>query len=110
MDRTTNLKRLIGRTPIVDIDGVKAKLETTNPSGSVKDRMAWHLIEKAEERGELKPGTRIIEATSGNTGIAFAMAAAAKGYRFTAVMPESMSPERRRMMRAYGADVRLTQG
>jgi len=110
MDKTTNLKRLIGRTPIVDIDGVKAKLETTNPSGSVKDRMAWYLIEKAEERGELKPGMRIIEATSGNTGIAFAMAAAAKGYRFTAVMPESMSPERRRMMRAYGADVRLTQG
>ena len=111
MDETiNNLKRLIGKTPVVDIDGIKAKLETTNPSGSVKDRMAGHMIAKAEERGELKPRTSIIEATSGNTGIAFAMAAAAKGYRFTAVMPESMSPERRRMMEGYGAEVKLTPG
>ncbi|MCP3685632.1 MAG: cysteine synthase A [bacterium] len=103
-----NILGVVGKTPLIEIGGVLAKLETTNPTGSVKDRMAAYLVEKAEEREELKPGDRIIEVTSGNTGIAFAMIAAIKGYRFTAVMPESMSIERRQMMQAFGADVVLT--
>jgi cysteine synthase A len=85
-----------------------AKLETANPTGSVKDRMAWYMVRRAEERGELRPGDRIIEVTSGNTGIAFAMISALRGYRFTAVMPEHMSIERRRMMQAFGAELVLT--
>ncbi len=79
-----------------------------NPTGSIKDRMAWYMIKKAEERGELKQGMEIIEVTSGNTGIAFAMISAVKGYKFTAIMPESMSIERRKMMKAFGARVILT--
>lgn len=102
------VSELVGNTPMVEVDGVLAKLETTNPTGSVKDRMAWYMVERAEERGELEPGGRIIEVTSGNTGIAFAMIAAVKGYRFTAVMPGSMSVERRKMMEAFGAEVILT--
>jgi cysteine synthase len=99
---------LIGKTPMINIDRILAKLETTNPTGSVKDRMAWYMIRKAEERGELKQGMKIIEVTSGNTGIGFAMISAVKGYKFIAVMPESMSIERRRMMHAFGAEIVLT--
>lgn len=93
---------------MIRIKGVYAKLETTNPSGSIKDRMAKYIIEKAEKRGELKPGSKIIELTTGNTGIAFSMISAVKGYKFMAVMPESVSTERRKMMEAFGAKVVLT--
>jgi cysteine synthase A len=99
---------LVGNTPLVEIEGVLVKVESFNPTGSVKDRMAWYMARKAEDRGELKPGATIIEVTSGNTGIAFAMIAARKGYRFIAVMPESMSIERRKMMKAFGAEIVLT--
>lgn len=108
MEIVNNVLDLIGNTPMVEVEGVLAKLETTNPTGSVKDRMAWYMVKKAEESGKLKAGTRIIEVTSGNTGIAFAMVSAVKGYRFTAVMSESMSIERRRMMDAFGAELVLT--
>ena len=101
-------ERLIGKTPMIDIDQISIKLETTNPSGSIKDRMAWYMVKKAEERGKLRPGMEIIEVTSGNTGIALAMISAAKGYQFTAIMPESMSKERRKMIRAFGANIVLT--
>lgn len=100
--------KLIGRTPLIKIGGVFVKVETINPTGSIKDRMAWHMTKKAEERGELKQGDKIIEVTSGNTGIAFAMISAIRGYKFTAVMPESMSIERRQMMKAFGAEIVLT--
>ena len=99
---------VVGNKPMIEVDGILAKLETTNPTGSVKDRMAWHMVRKAEQKGELKPGSRIIEVTSGNTGIAFAMISTVRGYKFTAVMPESMSIERRKMMRAFGAKIVLT--
>jgi len=102
------VSQIVGKTPLIEIDGILTKLETTNPTGSVKDRMAWYMIKKAEERGELKPGSKIIEVTSGNTGIALAMLSAIKGYKFIAVMPESMSIERRRMMQAFGAELVLT--
>lgn len=102
------IKKFLGNTPLLEIDGVLVKLETTNPTGSVKDRMAWYILEQAEKRGEIKPGAKIIEVTSGNTGIGFAMASAVKGYNFVAVMPESMSIERRKMMQAFGAEVVLT--
>lgn len=98
----------VGNTPLISVDGVYAKLETTNPTGSVKDRMAAYMFKKAEERGDLKPGKKIIEVTSGNTGIAMAMLAAASGYKFTAIMPENMSVERRKMMAAFGANLVLT--
>ena len=98
----------IGKTPLVKIDNIYAKLETLNPSGSIKDRMAVYMVEKAEQRGELKPGSKIIEVTSGNTGIGFAMVAAIKGYKFIAVMAESMSKERIGMMKALGAEIVLT--
>ncbi|MFH1520470.1 MAG: cysteine synthase family protein, partial [Candidatus Micrarchaeota archaeon] len=93
---------------MITINGINAKLETTNPTGSIKDRMAWHILRNAEKRGELKPGSRILEVTSGNTGIAFSMISAIRGYKFTAVMPESMSIERRKMMIAFGAELILT--
>ncbi len=99
---------IVGKTPLLCIEGIYAKLEAYNPTGSVKDRMACYMLKMAEERGELKPGSRIIEVTSGNTGIAFAMLAAAKGYKFIAVMPQSMSLERRKMMEVFGADIVLT--
>lgn len=98
----------IGHTPLIKIENIYAKLETTNPTGSIKDRMAWYMVRKAEERGELKPGSTIIEVTSGNTGISFAMISAIRGYRFIAVMPESMSIERRKMMKVFGAKIILT--
>ncbi len=102
------MEECLGKTPMIRIGNVMAKLETTNPTGSVKDRMALYMVRKAEEREDLKPGSRIIEVTSGNTGIALAMISAIRGYKFTAVMPESMSPERRKMMKAFDAELVLT--
>jgi len=110
-----NILETIGRTPIVRINRLApthvtlyAKVEFFNPGGSVKDRLALGIIEDAERRGVLKPGQTIVEATSGNTGIALAMVAAAKGYPFVAVMVETFSIERRKIMRALGAKVILT--
>lgn len=103
-----NILDLVGNTPLIEVNGIKAKLETTNPTGSIKDRMAFYMVSQAEKRGELKPGSKIIEVTSGNTGIAFSMISAIKGYKFTAIMPESMSLERRKMMQAFGANLVLT--
>src|SRR5574340_1249072 len=94
------LKRLPGNTS----NTVLVKLEGNNPAGSVKDRPALGMISHAEARGEIKPGDRLIEATSGNTGIALAMVAAVKGYRMTLIMPENMSEERRATMKAFGAE------
>ncbi|MFK8031664.1 MAG: cysteine synthase A [Gammaproteobacteria bacterium] len=106
----------IGRTPIVKINSMApdhvelyVKVESFNPMASVKDRLAWAIIQDAENRGVLKPGQTVIEATSGNTGIALAMVCAARGYPFVAVMAESFSVERRRIMRALGAKVILTE-
>jgi cysteine synthase B len=110
------LKHCVGNTPQVRLqrlpgettNQVLAKLEGNNPAGSVKDRPALSMIERAERRGEIRPGDRLIEATSGNTGIALAMAAALMGYRMTLIMPENMSAERRAAMKAYGAEILLT--
>ncbi len=98
----------IGDTPSFFIDSVFLKIEGANPTGSIKDRASWHMMKRAEERGELGKGMEIVEATSGNTGISLAMLSALRGYGFTAVMPEGMSPERTAMMRSYGANVVLT--
>lgn len=106
----------VGNTPLVRLQRLPgetgnvllAKLEGNNPAGSVKDRPALSMIKHAEARGEIKPGDRLIEATSGNTGIALAMAAAIKGYRMTLIMPDNMSAERIASMKAYGADIILT--
>ena len=95
----------IGNTPLVRIESVYAKLESVNPSGSIKDRVALEIIEAAERSGELKKGYTIVEASSGNTGISLSMVAAAKGYRIIVVMPENMSEERKQMMRASGAEL-----
>lgn len=95
----------IGDTPMLDIDGIFAKCEFLNPSGSIKARIAHYIVERAEREGLLKPGDTIVEATSGNTGNAFAMVAAVKGYRMIVVMPEGLSSERVAISRAYGADV-----
>jgi len=109
------LMRLIGNTPVVELKKVNdttstilAKLETLNPSGSIKDVMAFYMTDVAEKKGLLKPGSKIIEETSGNTGISFAMIAALKGYRFVAVMPENMSQERRQLIQSFGAEIVLT--
>jgi cysteine synthase A len=105
---------LVGYTPLVRLQrigkgyGIYAKLEYFNPSGSIKDRMAMHMVDVAERRGELKPGMTILEATTGNTGIALALIAAVRGYRFIAVMPASQSIERKHLMQALGAKVVLT--
>lgn len=105
----------IGRTPIVKLNRIApdhvtlyAKVESFNPGGSVKDRLALAIVLDAEQRGLLKPGDTIVEATSGNTGVALAMVAAARGYKFVATMVETFSIERRKLMRAYGAKVILT--
>ncbi|WP_296810097.1 cysteine synthase CysM [Thiocapsa sp.] len=110
------IEDFVGHTPLVrlqrlpgDTDNlVLAKLEGNNPAGSVKDRPAVNMIRRAEERGSIKPGDTLIEATSGNTGIALAMAAAIKGYRMVLIMPEHMSAERRGVMRSFGAEIVLT--
>lgn len=105
----------IGRTPVVRLNNMApghvemyVKVESFNPAGSVKDRLAWAIIQDAEQRGVLEPGQTVVEATSGNTGIALAMVCAARGYPFVAVMAESFSVERRRIMKALGAKVILT--
>ncbi len=98
----------VGRTPLINIDNVWAKQESRNPSGSIKDRMVWYMVHKAEESGALKHGSKIIEVTSGNTGISLAMISALRGYDFTAVIPGSMSVERRRIMESMGATVVIT--
>jgi cysteine synthase len=110
-----DITQTIGRTPIVRINRIApahvtiyVKVEAANPGGSVKDRLALGIVEDAERRGLLKPGATIVEATSGNTGIALAMVCAARGYRFVSIMPESFSVERRQIMRAFGAAVVLT--
>jgi len=110
-----SVTELIGKTPLVKLRKVNdtrseiwAKVEGLNPSGSIKDVMALYMMDLAEKKGQLRPGSRIIEATSGNTGIAFAMLAQLRGYKFVAVMPEYMSLERRRMMEAFGAEIVLT--
>ena len=98
----------IGNTPLIKIGSVYAKLESVNPSGSIKDRVALEIIEAAEREGKLKRGYTIIEASSGNTGISLAMVAAAKGYKIIVVMPENMSEERVQMMKAFGAELVLS--
>ncbi|MGI6589392.1 MAG: PLP-dependent cysteine synthase family protein [Candidatus Iainarchaeum sp.] len=108
-----SLVKNIGKTPIVQLNKLAGKnifvnLAYLNPSGSIKDVMAKYIIEKAEKKGELKKGTTILEATSGNTGVSFAMLCAIKGYKFVAIMPENLSLERVTMMKAYGAKVILT--
>lgn len=111
-----SLQDFVGNTPLVRLQRLPgassnqllAKLEGNNPAGSVKDRPALSMIMRAEERGEIHPGDRLIEATSGNTGIALAMAAAMRGYRMTLIMPENMSAERRASMKAFGAEIILT--
>ena len=116
----TSADKLIGRTPLLELTHIEkslglnakilAKLEYFNPAGSVKDRIAKAMIDDAEQSGKLKPGTVIIEPTSGNTGIGLSAVAAARGYRLIIVMPETMSAERRQLMRAYGAELVLTEG
>jgi cysteine synthase A len=103
-----NVLGRIGRTPLLSADGIHVKLECANPGGSVKDRIARFMLEQATARGELRPGDRIVEATSGNTGIALAMVGPLLGHPVTIFMPEHMSEERRRMLEALGADIRLT--
>ena len=115
-----SLTELIGHTPLLALTGycrenglnatIAAKLEAFNPAGSVKDRTACAMLDAAEASGALKPGGTIIEPTSGNTGIGLAWVAAARGYRTLIVMPDSMSPERRALIRAYGAELVLTDG
>jgi cysteine synthase A len=106
--RSADILKAIGNTPVVQIENVYAKLESVNPSGSIKDRVALEIVEGAERRGDLKEGYTIVEASSGNTGISLSLVAAAKGYRMTVVMPENMSEERKQMMRAFGAELVLT--
>ena len=111
---------LIGHTPLVELGKISkqygaetpiiAKVEYFNPGGSIKDRVAFSMIEDAEQKGLLKPGATIIEPTSGNTGVGEALVAAVKGYKLILTMPETMSVERRSLVRAYGAEVRLTPG
>jgi len=109
------IEQFVGNTPLVRLQRlpgntsniILAKLEGNNPAGSVKDRPALSMIQEAEKRGEIKPGDTLVEATSGNTGIALAMVAAIQGYRMVLTMPENMSVERRQVMKAYGADIVL---
>ena len=116
----SKVTELIGRTPLVELNkfsqskGVEtpiiAKVEFFNPGGSVKDRIALAMIEEAEQKGLLKPGATIIEPTSGNTGVGLALVSAVKGYHLILTMPDTMSVERRNLVKAYGADIRLTPG
>ena len=116
----TSIDQLIGRTPLLELSRIEkhfdlkakiyAKLEYFNPAGSVKDRIAKAMIDDAEAEGKLKPGSVIIEPTSGNTGIGLSSVAASRGYRIIIVMPETMSVERRQLMKAYGAELVLTEG
>ena len=116
----TKITQLVGRTPLMELCNyekennlqakIYGKLEFFNPAGSVKDRVAVKMIEEAEEKGLLKEGSIIIEPTSGNTGIGLASAAASKGYKIILTMPETMSVERRNLLRAYGAEIVLTEG
>ena len=116
----TSADQLIGKTPLLELTHIEkkyglkakilAKLEYFNPAGSVKDRIAKKMIDDAEAAGKLKEGSVIIEPTSGNTGIGLAAVAAARGYRIIIVMPETMSEERRRLIKAYGAELVLTEG
>ena len=116
----TSADQLIGKTPLLELTHIEkalglkakvlAKLEYLNPAGSVKDRVAKAMIDDAEEKGLLKPGSVIIEPTSGNTGIGLAAVAAARGYRIIIVMPDTMSVERRQLMKAYGAELVLSEG
>ena len=116
----TSADQLIGKTPLLELTRIEeelglkarvfAKLEYFNPAGSIKDRIAKRMIEDAEASGKLKPGATIIEPTSGNTGIGLAAVAAAKGYKTIIVMPETMSVERRQLMKAYGTELVLTEG
>jgi len=103
-----NILDTIGNTSLIRIGRIYAKLETTNPSGSIKDRMAKYMVEKAEEREELKKGYIIIEATSGNTGVSFAMISAIKGFKMIAVVPENISKRKLKLMRLFGANFILT--
>ena len=114
------LTDLVGNTPLLELSNyntsndLKArlivKIESFNPAGSVKDRIALEMIEDAEKKGELKPGATIIEPTSGNTGIGLAAVAAAKGYKAILTLPDTMSVERRNLLKAYGAELVLTEG
>lgn len=115
-----NAAELIGKTPLVELKNIKqiyglqarllAKLEYLNPAGSIKDRVAKNIVEEAERSGKLQPGAAIIEPTSGNTGIGLALVCAIKGYRLILTMPETMSEERRNILKAYGAELVLTPG
>ena len=116
----TSADQLIGHTPILELTGIEkkhnleakifAKLEYFNPAGSVKDRIAKAMLDETEKSGKLNKDTVIIEPTSGNTGIGLASVAAARGYKIIIVMPETMSVERRQLMKAYGAELVLTEG
>src|SRR5690625_5293161 len=118
MKVVNDVSHLIGETPIVKLNrtvgedsaDIYLKLEFMNPGSSVKDRIALAMIEAAEKKGILKAGDTIIESTSGNTGIGLAMVAAAKGYKLVVVMPDTMSQERRNLLRAFGAELKLTPG
>ena len=120
MKINTSITQLIGKTPLLELKcysekhnlkaKIVAKLEYLNPAGSVKDRVALAMVEDAEAKGLLKPGATIFEPTSGNTGIGLALVAAAKGYKLVLTMPETMSIERRKLVKAYGAEVVLTDG
>jgi len=115
IEQLPTIEAFVGNTPLVrlqrmnpqDSNQILVKLEGNNPAGSVKDRAALHMIQQAEKRGDIKPGMTLIEATSGNTGIALAMVAAIKGYRMILIMPDNMTLERRASMRAYGAELIL---
>src|SRR5699024_5668907 len=112
-----NITELIGETPIVKLNqkeensaDIYVKLEYYNPASSVKDRIALAMVNEAEQKGRIKPGDTIVEPTSGNTGIGLALVAAAKGYKLAVVMPDTMSQERRNLLRAFGAELHLTPG
>ena len=117
MKTVNNITELIGETPIVKLNqkeensaDIYVKLEYYNPASSVKDRIALAMVNEAEQKGRIKPGDTIVEPTSGNTGIGLALVAAAKGYKLVVVMPDTMSQERRNLLRAYGAELHLTPG